>query len=136
MKPGHPHSQAGIALAFVLIMFLVLGVIGFAFMGLTQTRFGLSYKAVHYNRALYIAEAGLQWSLAQIDRGRPAGVSPNALPFPLRDLTDAYHYTLEVLVEHRGPAHRLTSRATVGGLTVVLEARRDLSPLVAIGGRP
>jgi len=131
------HSKRrAVALPLVILAILTLAIIGMAFLDLTRTRFALSYKAVHYNRAYYLAEAGLQWSAYDLDAGRSGVVDPSALPDALRDLVTAYPFRLGVTVAWEGHVAHLASRATVGGMTVVLEADRDLGPLAAFGGKP
>lgn len=130
------RDRRAMAMALILLAVLVLAVIGMAFMELTRTRYGLSYKAVHYNRAYYLAEAGLYWSVRELDRGGSGNAAPASLPPALSGLTSAYPYRLEVRVSRERGRHRIESRATVGELTVVLEGVRDLSALAILRGKP
>jgi hypothetical protein len=132
-----PRSRRAIALPLVLLMLVLVAVVGYAYIDLTRARFGLSYKAVHYGRAYYLAEAGVQWAAWDVDRGGEGMVAPEALPAELSGMVNSYEYRLEVRTE-RLPGNRrgITSRATVGGVTVVLEAVRDLRALAVLRGRP
>lgn len=135
MRPRPPRR--GIALPLVLLLVLLVAVVGYAYMDLTRARFGLSYKAVHYGRAYYLAEAGVEWSAWDLDRGGAGTVDPAAPPAELRAMVERYDYRIAVETARISASRkRIVSRATVGGVTVVLEAVRDLRPLIVLRGRP
>lgn len=131
------RRRRALALPLVLLLLVLVAVVGYAFIDLTRARFGLSYKAVHYGRAYYLAEAGVQYSAYDLDKGGTGVVSPEALPPELSGLVGSYEYSIAVTTAPMsGRRTAITSRATVGGVTVVLEAVRDLRALVVLRGRP